>query len=723
MPGQSMKLGAACILPLMVLPCLFGQTDWPVYGHDPGGMRYSPLAQIDVKTVARLRRAWTFHTGEKGRQFESTPIVAGDRMYLSTQLNRIVALEPETGKEIWSYDPKVRRAREHRGVSYWPGDARTPARVVFATGDGRLIALDAATGARIQGFGDNGEVDLRAGVADKFPSAGYGMTSPPAIYRDLAIVGPSTQETSSRGPSGDPRAFDIRTGKLVWRFHTVPQPGEPGNETWGPDGWKDRSGPSLWGLINVDTVRGLVFLSTGNPADSWWGGDRKGTNLYANSVLALDAPTGKLRWHYQLVHHDIFDNDLPGGPALVEATKKGRRIPAVAQITKAGLLFVLDRLTGEPVFGVEERPVPRSEIPGEEAWPTQPFPLRPPPLARTSVRRDELSTRTPEAQRYCRELFDQLRVGEIYTPFGSTKTLVFPGAMGGGNWGGVSFDPALGYIFVNTTNMAAIGNIVPAAEGAPMPFRNESGYARFLDHERYPCQQPPWGELSAVSATTGEIVWKVPLGNFDELAPQGLENTGTPNVGGTIATAGGLVFVGATNDSKLRAFDSRTGKELWAARLDATGNATPITYLGRDGQQYVVIAAGGPAHLRNVGDTSNDNADSLIAFSLNGQEPEPTPPPVISRTPPPNQAPAPVVTLELPEGEAKPLVVQMCGKCHGVTTFAAHRMSRDEWKAEVDDMVARGMEGKREEIQRVLDYLAANLAGPGGTRRRTPPTR
>jgi quinoprotein glucose dehydrogenase len=699
------------MLALMMSPYLAGQTDWPVYGHDSGGMRYSPIAQIDVTNVGRLRRAWTWHTGEKGSQFQSTPIVVGNRMYLSTQLNRIVALEPETGKEIWSYDPKVRRAREHRGVAYWPGDANAPARIVFATVDGRLIALDAATGAGIPSFGTNGEVDLRAGVADKFPGAAYGMTSPPAIYRDLAVVGPSTQETSSRGPSGDPRAFDIRTGKLVWRFHTVPQPGEPGNDTWGPDGWKDRAGPSLWGSISVDPVRGLVFLSTGNPADSWWGGDRKGTNLYANSVLALDAPTGHLRWHHQLVHHDIFDYDLPGGPTLIEAMKNGRRIPAVAQITKMGLLFIFDRVTGEPVFGVEERPVPRSEIPGEEAWPTQPFPLKPPPLVRTTIRRDELSTRTPEAARYCRELFDQLRVGDLYTPFGSQKTLVFPGAMGGGNWGGVSFDPRLGYIFVNTSNMAAIGQIVPAAEGAAMPFRNATAYARFLDQERYPCQQPPWGELSAVNAATGAIVWKVPLGHFDELAPQGLQKTGTPNVGGTIATAGGLVFVGATNDSKLRAFNSRTGRELWAARLDATGNATPITYRGRDGQQYVVIAAGGPSHLRSVGDMSNNSADTLIAFSLNGREPEPAPRPAAPRTPAASQAPAPVVTLELPEGDAKPLVVRMCAtRCHGVSAFAGHRLNRDQWKAVVDNMAARGMEGTPAEIQRVLDYLAENLA-------------
>ncbi len=404
-----------------LLPPLFGQTDWPAYGHDPGGMRYSPLNQISSKNVSRLRLAWTYHTGEVGRQFECTPLVVGITMYASTQLGKIVALDAETGKPIWSYDPKVRAPREHRGVSYWPGDRRTPPRILFGTGDGRPIALEAKTGKPISDFGDNGEVDLRAGVADQYPKAGYAIASPPAIYRDLAIVAPSTQEGPTKGPSGDPRAFDVRTGKMVWRFHTVPQPGEPGDGTWGREGWRDRSGPSLWGLITVDRERGLVLLSTGNPADSFYGGDRIGTNLYANCVIALDAATGKLRWSYQLVHHDIFDYDVPGAPALIEAVQAGRRIPAVAQITKMGLLFILDRMTGKPIFGVEEQPVPKSDVPGEEAWPTQPFPLKPPPLARTSVTRDELSTRTPDAQRYCRDLFDHLRGGSLYTPYGRSR--------------------------------------------------------------------------------------------------------------------------------------------------------------------------------------------------------------------------------------------------------------------------------------------------------------
>ena len=711
--GPCWKNGTA-ILVLAVLPELHSQTDWPAYGHDPGHTRYSPLSQINARNVAQLRRAWTYHTGETGRQFETTPLVISDTMYLTTQNQRVVALDAATGREIWTYDPKVARAREHRGVSYWPGDAVTPPRVILGTADGRLIALEAKTGKPVPEFGDNGTVNLRVGVADGFPKANYAITSPPAIYRDLVIVGPSTQEGPSHGPSGDPRAFDVRTGKLVWRFHTVPQPGEPGNETWGPDGWKNRSGPSLWGLISVDTRRGMVFIPTGNPADSFYGGDRKGTNLYANCVVALNAATGKLRWYYQMVHHDIFDNDVAAAPALITVEHSGKKIPAVAEITKAGLLFILNRDTGQPIFGVEERPVPKSDVPGEEAWPTQPFPLKPPPLSRNTISRNDVFARTPDSKRYCLELFDRLHNEGPYTPYGFAKpTLEFPGAMGGGNWGGVSFDPSLGYIFVNTTNMGAWGHMAPAPAGSAMPYRNESGYARFLDQEGYPCQRPPWGELSAVNANTGDVVWRTPLGNFDEIEAAGFPNAGTPNVGGSIATAGGLVFIAATNDFRFRAFDSRTGNELWSARLDATGNASPITYLGRDGRQYVVIAAGGPAHLRNVGDNSKNVADSLIAFALPSGRKGPAPD-IVSRTRPrlSHDRPALKAPVRMSEQQERALVSRVCTKCHGMAAFKGRRLSRDEWIDEVDSMVARGAEANDDDVAGIVDYLTRNYGRP-----------
>jgi glucose dehydrogenase len=634
-------------------------------------------------------------------------------MYLTSQNSHVIALQPETGKEIWNFDPRVARARENRGVSYWPGDEQRQPRILLSTGDGKLFALNAKTGKPEAEFGVNGIVDLTAGITDEFPKASYAITSPPAIFRNLVIVGPSTQEGPSRGPRSDPRAFDVRTGKLVWRFHTVPQPGEPGNETWGPDGWKDRTGPSLWGNMSVDTENGLLFLPTGNPADSFYGADRKGTNLYANCVIALEAATGKLRWYFQMVHHDIFDFDVSGAPALITVTQDGKKIPAVAEITKMGLLFILDRFTGKPIFGVEERKVPSSEVPGEEAWPTQPFPLKPPPLARTSIDREDLSKRTPEAEKYCREQFDKYVHGGLYTPFGLKPTLVFPGAMGGGNWGGVAFDPKLSYIFVNTSNMGNMGHMVPSPPGSPSAYRNDSAYARFLDQDRYPCQRPPWGLLNAVNADSGEIVWQVPLGGYDELGAEDYKRGGTPNVGGAISTAGGVVFIAATNDSRFRAFDSRTGKELWVAKLEATGNATPVTYLGRDGRQYVAVAAGGPAHLRNVGDTSHNSSDSIVAFTLSSEKPADSAVNASSSPEPAKSTAKPSIAKTadgaLPEGEGRSVVVQVCSECHGTGTFSGFRMNRREWQTIVSDMVQRGASGTDAEMRAIVDYLSKHL--------------
>jgi len=593
---------------------LFAQdaSEWPAYGRDPGGTKYSPLDQINTRNVSALVRVWSYHTGERGT-WENTPIVVGGVMYFATQKNRVVALEPETGKELWTYDPKSTGVSEHRGVSYWPGGSGTKPRIILAT-EARLIALDAKSGKPAVDFGDNGEVNLRTGVADDYPKAHYAITSPPAIYKGLIILGPSVQEGPSKGPSGDPRAFDARTGKLVWRFHAVPRPGEPGNETWGPDGWKDRAGPSSWGAMTIDTERGLVFIPMGNPADSFYGGDRKGMNLYANSVVALDAPTGKLRWYFQTVHHDLFDFDMAAPPSLIEATVNGRRVPAVAEFSKNGLLFVLDRLTGKPVWGVEERPVPPSDVPGEQAWPTQPFPIKPPPLTRLSMTKEELSNISPEAHAYCLEQFEKLTAPGPYAPFSVKEPrLVFPSSMGGADWAGVSYDPKLGYIFANASNIGQTGQMVANPPGSPVPFRNQGAYTRFMDKDGYPCNQPPWGELSAVDTHTGDVAWRIPLGSFDELEAKGLKNTGAINLGGSIATAGGVLFIAATADGKFRAFESRTGKELWVTKLDSVGNATPITYRGSNGKQYVAIVAGGPGHLRG---SPIPPSDVVIAFAL-----------------------------------------------------------------------------------------------------------
>ena len=594
---------------------LFAQdaAEWPSYGRDPGGTKYSPLDQINAKNVGALVRAWSYHTGEPGGTWENTPIVVGGVMYFATRTNRVVALEPETGKELWVYDPKSTRVSEHRGVSYWPGDSQTKPRIILAT-EGRLIELDAKSGKPALDFGDNGEVNLRVGVADDYPKAHYAITSPPAIYKRLIILGPSTQEGPSKGPSGDPRAFDAQTGKLVWRFHAVPRPGERGNETWGPDGWKDRAGPSAWGAMTIDAERGLVFMPLGNPADSFYGADRKGMNLYANSVVALDAATGNLRWYFQIVHHDLFDFDVAAPPSLIEATENGKRVPAVVEFSKNGLLYVLDRLTGKPVWGVEERPVPASDVPDEESWPTQPFPLKPPPLTRISMTRDEVSNISPEAHAYCLEQFEKFKTLGPFTPFSIKEPrLTFPSSMGGADWAGVSYDPKLGYIFANASNLGQTGQMAPSPPGSPMPYRNQGAYARFVDKQGYPCNQPPWGEFSAVDTHTGDVVWRIPLGSYDEMEAKGLKHLGAINLGGSIATGGGVLFIAATADAKFRAFESRTGKELWLTKLETVGNATPITYRGRNGKQYVVIVAGGPGHLR---ESPIPPSDVVIAFAL-----------------------------------------------------------------------------------------------------------
>jgi quinoprotein glucose dehydrogenase len=614
------------------------ETEWRSYGHDPGGMRFSPLAQIDRGNVARLVRAWTYHTGEletrsdsasardarRPPAFETTPLVVGGVLYLSTARQRVIALDAETGRERWTYDPYVGRERPrggspHRGVAYWerPGsNGAIDARIVYGTIDGRLIALDARTGRPIRSFGDDGAVNLRTGMTD-VPGA-YGMTSPPTIYRDLVITGALVPEGVARGPSGDIRAFDVRTGALVWRFHTVPREGEPGNETWEPGSWRDRTGANVWSSMTVDVERGLVFLPLGSAASDFYGGDRKGANLYANSIVALDAATGRLRWHRQLVHHDIWDYDLPAPPALVTIRRGGQEIPAVVALTKSGLMFVLDRRTGQPLFPIEERPVPASHVPGEQAWPTQPYPLKPAPLSRhTAITAADLTDVTPESRAFCTRLFAQFgSSGGAYVPADTVLSLWFPGTLGGATWSGVSVDPASGTAFVNVNEIGAMGMIRRRAAGAAAPAwerwsPNGGPYARFWDDDDLPCQRPPWGKLHAIDLATGEYLWTVPLGMNDALVARGVGKTGAPNIGGSIATAGGLVFIGSTNDKRFRAFDARTGDELWVTRLEGSAHATPITFRGaRSGKQFVVIAAGGG------GQFDRDQADVVAAYAL-----------------------------------------------------------------------------------------------------------
>lgn len=539
-------------------------------------------------------------------------------MYVSTPANRVIALDAASGRELWKFDPRADsvepvKYRAHRGVTFWPGDKGTPARIFLGTLDGRLIALNAKTGLKAPGFGREGEVDLRAGFANDFPDAVYAVTSPPALLDNLVITGAEVPESPGQGPRGDVRAWDVHSGKLVWTFHTVPFSGEAGQETWQGDSRKSRTGVNVWTIMTVDVQRGLVFLAIGSPAYDFYGGDRKGANLYGDCLVALNARTGKLLWHYQFVHHDIWDYDPPAPPALVTVHRGGQQIPAVVQVTKMGLVFILDRRNGTPLFPVEERPVPQSDVPGEASWPTQPVPTKPPPLSRASISSADITDVTPESHAACAALFSKLENHGRYTPYGTRPTLVFPGTLGGATWSGVSFNPPLGFIYVNSNEVGAIGQMAKQPDGSATAYRRTSPvgeYARFWDSNLWPCQKPPWGLLTAINVNTGEVAWRVPLGITDELKKRGIHNTGSPNIGGSIATAGQLVFIAATSDSRFRAFDARNGRELWSTRLDASGHATPVTYLGKDHRQYVAIAAGGGGFF------GSPSGDSLVAFRL-----------------------------------------------------------------------------------------------------------
>jgi quinoprotein glucose dehydrogenase len=618
----------------------FAQNDWPTYGRDLSGTRYSPLKQINSTNVTQLVRAWTYHMaaetaaparaeegnevtggrgrgrgGTGGRIAEASPLIIAGVMYLTTGYGRVTALEPETGKLIWTNEVKDGAPAE-RGLEYWAGDPQSPPELFFGTSTGKLMALNAKTGKPVPGFGNEGVVDMKPGALNGLTSSMFGLSSPPLVFKNVVITGAHVQESPSIGASGDTRAWDVHTGKLIWTFHSVPRPGEPGSETWEPDSWKNRSGTNVWGLFTLDEQRGILYMPFGEPTTDYWGGDRKGANLYGTSLVAVDALTGKMKWYFQAVHHDTWDYDLASPPVLFDVKQKGQSIPAVAQLTKMGLLFVLDRVTGKPIYGVEERPVPVDDaLPGDSAWPTQPFPLKPPPLARNSFKREDLATVTPELQEFCTELFDSipggLHSGGPFTHYSTTPSVIFPSSIGGGNWNPPSFDPTLGYLFVNTMDFGSLNQMVKASDNARY---NRLGYRnvnRFWEpNKNLPCNQPPWGRLFAINVNTGDIAWQTTLG-ITESFPEEKQNTGRPNIGGSAATAGGVVFIGATDDSRFRAFDSKTGKELWVAKIDAGAHSAPVTYMGKNGKQYVVVTATGGGFL---GDRSS--ADTLIAFAL-----------------------------------------------------------------------------------------------------------
>ena len=705
---MSKRLLMALAAAAYVTVALSAQSEWRTYGNDPGHQRFSAITQITPQNVSELTKAWEFDTQVKGRKWQNTPVVVDGTMYITLQDGGVVALVPETGTEIWRFEKQV-RGRSVRSVSYWPGDAQRTPRLLYGAGD-QLIELDPKTGKPIESFGTHGVIDVHPGrrpTRENGFGSGFQLSSPPAIYKNLAILGGSLAEGAVQGPAGDPQAFDVITGKLVWRFHAVPEPGERNAGTWG-EGWKNRGGPAVWGLMTVDAERGLVFIPTGNPGGSFYGGDRPGDNLYAVSVVALDANTGAYKWHFQTTHHDLFDSDLSAAPALIDVVRNGMRVPAVAQVTKmGGMLFILDRLTGKPIFGVEERKAPASHVPGERPSPTQPFPIKPAPWARLGMTTADLTTVTPESNKFCTDWWEREHMYNDgpYTPYAYMgMSVVFSGTVGGGNWGGVAFNPPLGLIFVNTSNLATIGRMVPdpGSEG----YRNEFAYTRFWDSNKYPCQQPPWGELVAINANTGDIVWKIPFGVYPELIAKGIPPTGTPNLGGPITTASGLVFIGATKDARFRAYDAKSGKELWYAQLDAAGGATPMTFTGRDGRQYVVIAAGGP------GDTDRGGTElypqKLVAFAL----PAANAPGVTTATSSPagsSSTPRPTQRAGSSADEGKALAEMVCTMCHGLGTVTMMGRTPDEWAYVVNEMIGLGAPVDDTQAQAVVDYLSRDF--------------
>ena len=685
-----------------------GNWDWPVYLGDQSRGQYSPLAQVNATNVHRLQTAWVYRTGDAAERstMYSNPLVVDGVLYAVTPSLSAVALDAATGQRIWLFDPSVHNGgtvirQRNRGVTYWKGAAGE--RIFHYVRD-RAYAIDARTGKLIRTFGSGGYIDLREHLGVDPQGVALQMTTPGAVYGNLLILGCRVNETYGSSP-GPIRAFDAVTGKLEWAFHTIPRTGEFGHDTWSwPEG-ESFGGGNAWGGVTVDEERGWVFVGTGAVTDDFYGAFRKGENLFANSVVALDAATGERKWHYQIVRHDIWDYDLPAAPILVTLRDGGETRDAVVQLTKMGLTFVLDRETGEPLFPVHEMPVPRSDVPGEEAWPTQPFPLKPPPLGRIGITEADLTNITPEARQHALREFRKYRSGSIYTPPSLQGTLTMPGHLGGAQWNGGSFDPQLNTLYVNVNEAPTIGRLRPAygsdsreeqtrsqsgrriyethcmachgsdrrgtsepgtslvnlgldregldavitegrntmpaypqfgredldalaaflgsppdtaaSSGATRAHRYSiDGYRVFRDPHGVPAIAPPWGTLNAIDLLSGEIRWKVPLGEYPRLAAKGIRNTGTMNFGGAVATAGGVIFVAATADEKIRAFEKHSGRVLWEHQLPAGGYATPSVYQV-DGRQYIAIAAGGS------GKNGTKAGDSIIAFALPDAEERP----------------------------------------------------------------------------------------------------
>ncbi|WP_161815061.1 outer membrane protein assembly factor BamB family protein [Steroidobacter agaridevorans] len=732
-----MLAGACAQLPTPETPAL--SPDWPSVNKGADAQRYSPLAQITPANVHQLRPAWVYHmrppaaagqSPSRLQHSQAIPLVVGGTMYLPTPYGRIVALDPSSGAEKWVFALPNNDRASLRGVSYWSGDAQSPPAIIVGTRAGKLYSLSARDGKPYAGFGESGVVDLKTPeVMHTGPAATYILPSPPLIYKNLIITGAGPGEgpggsTGGRGPAGDTRAWDARSGKLVWTFHSVPRPGELGHDTWGGDSAHHRSGANVWGYMTVDEDRGILYMPFGAPNNDRIGTDRPGNNLFSSSLVAVEADTGKYLWHFQIVHHDVWDIDTQAPPMLLDVKRGGKTIPAVASVNKNALMFIFNRVTGEPIFGVEERPVPQSTIPGEQSSPTQPFPVLPEPLSQNTLSRDNLYKDTPEHKAYCEQLVDDnaMIMGEVpYTPNVLDRYVVsLPGTQGGVNYYGGAFDPRHGLFVVNVSNLAQPMRIVRNADGSYVNSGPLAGTRRFGNPDNnLPCGPTPWGQLVAVDVNSGKIAWRSTLGITESL-PAGKQNTGRPGLGGPIITAGGLTFVGATDDSRFRAFETQTGREIWTYKLPASAEATPITYAGEGGKQFVAVTATGGGLIG-----AKLESDTLIAFALSGSDQS-----LISRnrsgapgakdqvpsrhaTAPASrstaQATTPPDTHDFPAGEGRDLTLRVCSTCHSAGIISAQRLARTDWDRIVQTMANQGAAATDAELATITEYLVKSF--------------
>jgi quinoprotein glucose dehydrogenase len=580
--------------------------DFPGYGGDQGGTRYSTLGKIKKSNVGKLVEAWRFDMPSGG--LEVQPIVVGGILYTTTTAGTVVALDGATGKTKWTATFPGAGGGRGRGLTFWQSGKD---RRIIVPGGAYVYEVNADTGELIAPFGDAGKVDLRLQLRGDDPTKNLiNLGTPPSLYKDIIVTAGGVPETSPSAP-GDIRGWDVRTGKLLWQFHTIPYPGELGYETWPKEAYKTAGGVNAWQGTIVDGKNGIVFAAVGSPADDFWGGERLGDNLYGNTLIAIDAKTGKRLWHFQTVHHDMWDADFAVQPILMTVRRGGQTVEAVTVTNKAGFIYIFDRRTGKPLFDIKETPQPASDVEGEVASATQPIPAMPEPLGLQSISPDTLTNISPEANAAARVKLATMKYGGVFLPIAKDKdTIVVPGFSGGVEWGGMATDPK-GILYANSENIAWYTSIVDQNRpGAGRSKFNFTGYNKFRDKEGYPGTLPPWGTLSAINMNTGKYLWKIPFGYYPELLAKGIKDTGSENYGGPVVTASGLLFIGATiYDQKFRAYEAATGKELWSADLPYGGTATPATYLA-GGEQYLVIAASGA---RN---SKGPKGATLVAFKL-----------------------------------------------------------------------------------------------------------